>query len=429
MPAHRSKEPTLSFHWEQVERPAHRPIALEITFAAPDELPDESTSLPLNVGLAIDRSGSMAGEKLDAARRAAVGVLEALRDGERFAAASFDGDVTDVTPSVRLDEATRLGARQSIKRIKAGGSTALFDGFARSAELAAMGGRPGETDTWVIVLSDGMGNQGLVDPASMRRHSSGLAERGIRTISVGIGEDYQADQLTALAEGGGGEFHHASEPGEIIEIVLGELRSLRTIAARDVRVHVKPHGSERWSLIGGDARHHNGRVEARFDRVNTGRLTRAVLLLWPAPGDARVSADVTWLDQDQQRREARAELSLADAPYERDVELAVRTARLWHSHIVSRALELNEGDEFEAAESWLRKWRRDFVAYVAGLPVEEELMDSFRQIEARVGREWRTEGHREAYVMARKTRYAKFDLREDAPVSMPMALRRDQNVK
>ena len=120
----------------------------------------------------------------------------------------------------------------------------------------------------------------------MRRHSSGLAERGIRTISVGIGEDYQADQLTALAEGGGGEFHHASEPEEIIEIVLGELRSLRTIAARDVRVHVKPHGSERWSLIGGDARHHNGRVEARFDRVNSGRLTRAVLLSWPAPGDA-----------------------------------------------------------------------------------------------------------------------------------------------
>src|SRR5687767_11187100 len=107
MPAHRSKEPTLSFHWEQVERPASRPIALEITFAAPDEMPDESSSLPLNVGLAIDRSGSMAGAKLDAARRAAVGVLEALRDGERFAAASFDGDVTDVTPSLRLDDATR----------------------------------------------------------------------------------------------------------------------------------------------------------------------------------------------------------------------------------------------------------------------------------------------------------------------------------
>ena len=143
MPRQNSQDPTLSFHWEQVERPANRPIALEITFAAPDELPDESTSLPLNVGLAIDRSGSMAGEKLDAARRAAVGVLEALRDGERFAAASFDGDVSDVTPSRRLDEATRLDVRQSIRNITAGGSTALFDGFARSAELAAMGGRPG----------------------------------------------------------------------------------------------------------------------------------------------------------------------------------------------------------------------------------------------------------------------------------------------
>ena len=289
-----------------------------------------------------------------------------------------------------------------------------------------MGGRPGETDTWVIVLSDGMGNQGLVDPASMRRHASGLAERGIRTISVGIGEDYQADQLTALADGGGGEFHHASEPEEIVEIVLGELRSLRTIAARDVRVHVNPHGSERWSLVGGDARHHNGRVEARFDRVNAGRLTRAVLLLWPAPGDAQVSADVTWLDEDQRRREVHADLTLTDAPYERDVALAVRAARLWHAHIVAHALELNERDEFEAAESWLRRWKRDFVAYVDDLPVAGELMDSFRQIEARVGRTWRTEGHRETYVMARKMRNASFDMREGAPPSYTAALSRDK---
>ena len=134
MPGNHSKEPTLSFHWEQVERPGNRPIALEITFAAPAELPDESTSLPLNVGLAIDRSGSMAGEKLDAARRAAVGVLEALRDGERFAAATFHSTVADVTPSVRLDEDNRLSVRQNIRNDR----LRRFDGALR--RVRALGG-------------------------------------------------------------------------------------------------------------------------------------------------------------------------------------------------------------------------------------------------------------------------------------------------
>jgi Ca-activated chloride channel family protein len=241
-----SDSTSLSIAWEQSSFAANRPITVEVSFTAPAMDDDGAERLPLNVGLSIDRSGSMAGEKLAAARRAAIGLVDGMEDGERLAAAAFDNTVIDITPSVRLSDNIRPRIRSRIHDISAGGSTALFDGFARAAELTAEGGRPGEADSWVIVLSDGMGNHGLTDPASMRVHAASLADRGIRTITVGIGEDYEAAQLTALSDGGAGEFHHASNPGEIVEIVLGEPRTPREHSPRSPS---QPHRQRRSLAI------------------------------------------------------------------------------------------------------------------------------------------------------------------------------------
>ena len=333
----------LSIAWEQSTFAHNRPVALEVTFTAPTIDESAAPRLPLNVGLAIDRSGSMAGEKLAAARQAAVGVAESLRNGERLAATAFDSDVIDIAPSLALDDAVRARIAGRIREIQPGGSTALFDGFARAAELAARGGRPSETDSWVIVLSDGMGNHGLTDPAAMRVHTASLADRGIRTITVGIGDDYEAAQLTALADGGAGEFHHATNPNEIVEIVLAELKALRVTSVRDLRFMVNAH-SPRWRLLGGEQYQNGDHREARFDRVSSGRTIRAVALFWPTGGATlpRASVDATWADRDGVSQFGSASSNTAEAPSSRDIDLAVRAARLWHSSIVSRALELNE---------------------------------------------------------------------------------------
>ena len=76
---------------------------------------------------------------------------------------------------------------------------------------------------------------------------------------------------------------------------------------------------------------------------------------------------------------------------ERDVPLAVRAARLWHAHIIARALELNERGEFEQAETWIRSAHREFRSYVDGLPEMSDLLDALQRVENRVGREWKTD--------------------------------------
>jgi len=411
----------LSHAWEQSTFAPNRPVAVELTFTAPDESHDASDRLPLNLGLAIDRSGSMQGEKLDAARRAATGVLEALDDGEHFAAAAFDESVIDISPSVAIDDEarTRIGSR--IGGLHAGSTTALFDGFTRAAELVAAGGAAASTDSWVVVLSDGMGNQGLTDPHAMRMHAASLADRGLRTISIGIGEDYEAAQLTALSDGGAGEFHHASLPEEIVEILMGELRSLRTTTARELTVSVTTSSAQRWMLLGGNASHRGSKGRTRFDRVSAGRSVRVVALVWPGEDGARAQADgalprvnakAEWLDREGERHSA--------------TNLAVRAARLWHARIVARALELNERGEYRQAKAWMQRQRREFIAYVDGLPGMSDLLESLRDMNHRVGSEWRTLGRRESYVMAMKASFARSDLRTSAPVSYRAALEVDK---
>jgi Mg-chelatase subunit ChlD len=415
---------TVSIAWEQGTFAANRPIACEVTFTASTIDETATPRLPLNVGLSIDRSGSMAGEKLAAARQAAIGVAESMKDRERLATVAFDNTVIDIAPSLALDDAVRARIASRIRTIEAGGSTALFDGFARAAELTSSGMRAGETDSWVIVLSDGMGNHGLTDPAAMRVHAAALADRGIRTITVGIGEDYEAAQLTALSDGGAGEFHHASNPDEIVEIVLAELKSLRVTAVRDLRL-ITCAQHKRWRLLGGEQHQQGDRRDIRFDRVSSGRTVRAVALFWPTGSDRlpNVTLEASWVDHDGVSHGRAVTTDTEAPPHPRDVDLAVRAARLWHSSIVVRALELNERGEHRRAESFVNRARRDFIVYVAGLPGVSDLVDSLHQLAHRVGSEWRTMSHREAYVMARKSMMVRDDLRATKPESYVEALR------
>ena len=64
--------------------------------------------------------------------------------------------------------------------------------------------------------------------------------------------------------------------------------------------------------------------------------------------------------------------------------------------------------------------------YVAGLPGVSDLIESLEQLAHRVGSEWRTTSHREAYVMARKAIMVKDDLRHEAPATFMEALLTDE---
>ena len=77
----------------------------------------------LNLGIVLDRSGSMAGGKLRAAKEAAAYAVRQLRPHDRVSVTIFDDEIETVVPSTLASDADSILRR--IAQVEAGGSTAL----------------------------------------------------------------------------------------------------------------------------------------------------------------------------------------------------------------------------------------------------------------------------------------------------------------
>ncbi len=81
----------------------------------------------LNIGLVIDRSGSMQGQKIEYARQAACYAIQQLLSTDRASVTIYDTEVETLIPStLAVDKAD---ITRKIQRIQTGSSTALHAGW------------------------------------------------------------------------------------------------------------------------------------------------------------------------------------------------------------------------------------------------------------------------------------------------------------
>jgi Ca-activated chloride channel family protein len=159
-----------------------------------------------DVVLVLDRSGSMSGWKMVAARRAAARIVDTLTGADRFAVLCFDHVVEQVPDG--LAEATdrnRFRAVEGLARTDARGGTEMLAPLERAVGILTDAAEPREADAAegrdrvLVLITDGqVGNEDQI------LNRIGPLLTGIRVHCVGIDQAVNAGFLSRLSGAGRG---------------------------------------------------------------------------------------------------------------------------------------------------------------------------------------------------------------------------------
>ncbi|MCC7074583.1 MAG: VWA domain-containing protein [Deltaproteobacteria bacterium] len=214
-----------------VDTRADEPLWMDVAIKATGV----QTHAPLTAILVVDRSGSMAGDKIDGARMAAERFVNGLREGDQLGVITFGTDVTTELPLTAIDGSSRARALRVVQNIEEGGGTNIDGGMAaarRMLESAELTGRVAR----VVLVSDGRPTEGDRREATLAGHAASLREHGITTSTLGLGLDYNEDLMERMAVDGGGRYHYLRHVNQLAQILDNELQQGAAVIASSTRL-------------------------------------------------------------------------------------------------------------------------------------------------------------------------------------------------
>ncbi|WP_164011087.1 vWA domain-containing protein [Pyxidicoccus trucidator] len=192
--------------------------------------------VPVNLALVIDRSGSMSGQKLADAKRAATELVSRLSAEDRLAFIDYGTDVK-VLPSRLATEEVRRELMLAISQLHDDGSTNISGGLTEAARAL----RPHLREYRVsraILLSDGQPTAGLVREEDLYGLVRSMRDEGITVSALGVGGDFQEGLMRGMAERGGGFSGFIDDSARLAEVFSRELDQATSTVARGVELEL-----------------------------------------------------------------------------------------------------------------------------------------------------------------------------------------------
>lgn len=192
---------------------------------------------PLALAAVIDCSGSMAGEKIEMAKKTLIKLIENLSSEDSLGCAGFSTNVFQIFPVQKMTPEAKEKAKAEVERLRSMDSTNLaggmLEGFGYLKEVAAS-----YDVVRVLLMTDGLPNVGVSDHEGLVDMVKKRPDR-VTLSTFGYGQDHNPELLMSMAKAGKGNFHFIKTVDECPAVFGRELGGLLTCVAQNIKVKVK----------------------------------------------------------------------------------------------------------------------------------------------------------------------------------------------
>jgi VWFA-related protein len=185
-----------------------------------------SEDAPVTVGLLIDSSGSMQGNR-DLVAAAAAAFVQSSNASDEVFALTFDDFVRSALPESAPFTSDPAALRDALfRRMSTRGRTALYDAIASGVDYFSRGRYERKV---LIVVSDGGDNASPIgfDPILARIEASNVVIYAVGLIDP-LEEDANPKRLKQLARASGGEAYFPRDVGQVADVLQRISRDIRS---------------------------------------------------------------------------------------------------------------------------------------------------------------------------------------------------------
>lgn len=210
---------------------------LHISLATADHRREQRK--PMNIAVVLDRSGSMEDEgKMGHARAALHALIDKLAPEDFFSLVVYDHAVDVLWEAQRVGQGKRE-LRRIVDRVYPRGSTNLGGGMVEGfRQVGRFSGR--EYVNRVVLISDGLANQGVTDPVELARIARTHRSRSISLTAIGMGLDYNENLMMSLSESGGGNYYFMERSHNMAGLLEKEFSSMSSVLAQNASIEITP---------------------------------------------------------------------------------------------------------------------------------------------------------------------------------------------
>ncbi|MDJ0731649.1 MAG: VWA domain-containing protein [Crocosphaera sp.] len=167
-------------------------------------------TLPLNLGLILDHSGSMTGKPIKTVKEAAMRLVEGLGPDDRLSVVTFDHRAKVIVPNQNIDDIETV--KQAIKRLKPEGGTSIDEGMKLGIKEVALGKE--DRVSQIFLLTDGENEHG--NNERCLKLAQVAAEYNITLNTLGFGNHWNQDVLESIADAVGGTLCYIEQPEQAL---------------------------------------------------------------------------------------------------------------------------------------------------------------------------------------------------------------------